>query len=226
MIYHILRSYNGLSTTHNRLMLGLCITDIISSSAHIVAGVTIPQEMNYLYPHAKGNVASCAARGIFIVFGAIAGALYICALCFYYLAIVRYNKKDNYIKEKLDYGFMGFLSTPVILVTILATLKAFNNPGNEGSFCFAYPYNPPHCIGLKGGSTPEGFHIPCGRGDLSDKPLGVVSFFLIGQMVIAVLTPLVIFCTMALMYKSVLRLSRRMQSYGASALRLTAPPSD
>jgi hypothetical protein len=82
----------------------------------------------------------------------------------YYLAIVRYNKTDTYIRESLEPWFHG---TTILLPFAIALsgfpLKEFNNP--DGGICFAEPYNSPHCIGYEDGFIPSGFTIPCERGD-------------------------------------------------------------
>ena len=55
IIYHILRSYKGLSTTYHRLVFGLCVTDMIASVTQALSSVLTPQEVSYFAPFAKGN---------------------------------------------------------------------------------------------------------------------------------------------------------------------------
>lgn len=100
IIWHVLRSNNGLSTTYHRLVFGLSISDTISSLANALSTTMAPKEMNYLIPFAQGNSATCDTQGFLLILGYMIGALYNCSICFYYLAIIRYDKKDAYIKNK------------------------------------------------------------------------------------------------------------------------------
>lgn len=77
----------------------------------------------------------------------------------------------------------------------------------------------PHCTGIESGEIRDGFTIPCGRGDGKKHPtlrlvLMIISFSVILQ------APAVISVTMVLMYRTVYRVEKRMQNYGAGALRL------
>ncbi len=220
IIYHIFKSHYGFSTTYHRLMLGLSVADILSSCAHVISAVSVPEEMRYLYPHANGTTGSCTFRSIILIFGSIAGVLYNCSICMRYLAIIRYNKKDCYIKEKLEFWFHGIsFIVPLVINIILGSQKIFNNAGRKGTFCFAHEYNPPHCIGYGNGSTPPGddFHIPCGRGENIKNPISAITIG-IARILILVVTPLVIFISMLLMYRSVVKISRRMNLYGGMSI--------
>ena len=96
LILHILHSHHGLSTTYHRLVFGLCIGDTISSFASVLGSTMVPKEMNYFIPSAQGNTATCTAQGFLISVGNMVTNLYNCSICFYYLSIIRYNKKDEY----------------------------------------------------------------------------------------------------------------------------------
>jgi hypothetical protein len=102
LIVHILRSnHAGISTTYHRLVFGLSIGDILSSFGFALASTMVPKEMNYyIPPGAQGNTATCTAQGFLIAVGSIVANLYKCSICLYYLAIIRYNKKDEYIRNK------------------------------------------------------------------------------------------------------------------------------
>jgi hypothetical protein len=119
LVWHILRSHHGLSTTYHRLVFGLSIADIMSSLGNVLSSTMVPKEMNYFIPQTQGNAATCNVQGFLMTVGYWVGSLYNCSICFYYLAIIRYNKKDEYIKNKLSWnaGFMVYLSyTPSWLV--------------------------------------------------------------------------------------------------------------
>ena len=110
LVVHILRSHHGLSTTYHRLVFGLSICDILSSFGFVLSSTMVPKEMNYLVPGAQGNSTTCTAQGFLFSIGSTAANLYNCSICFYYLSIIRYNKKDEYIRDKLEPCFMEHLS--------------------------------------------------------------------------------------------------------------------
>jgi hypothetical protein len=125
LVVHILRSHHGLSTTNHRLVFGLCIGDIMSSFANALATTMVPKEINYLVPIAQGNTATCTAQGFLITAGANIVAMYNCSICFYYLSIIRYNKKDEYIRDKLEPWFHGIsILFPLVVGFIFMTMKA------------------------------------------------------------------------------------------------------
>ena len=69
IIYRILCSYQGLSTTYHRLVFGLCIGDLLSSLAFTFSSFLSPKEMNYIIPYAIGTSATCSAQGFVVTFG-------------------------------------------------------------------------------------------------------------------------------------------------------------
>lgn len=82
------------------------------------------------------------------------------SICLYYLAIIRYNKKYDYIKQQLEPFFHAVsILTPLCCSISCLVLNAFNKI-DRGSICQATPYNPTHCIGYEDGDVPDGFSIP------------------------------------------------------------------
>jgi hypothetical protein len=217
---HILRSNHGLSTTYHRLMFGLCIADIMSSVGFVLGSTMVPKEMNYYIPSAHGNTATCTAQGFLITIGVGVAAAYNCSICLYYLSIIRYNKKDEYIRNKLEPCFHGMaIIGPLVVGFILIAMKAYNE--YEG-VCHLVPNDAPHCIGYESGDTPEGFSIPCGRGDGEENPILYLVTSIIGFGSTLIVTPTVIVVTMILMYRSVSKIEKNMRNYGVGALRLNA----
>ena len=136
-------------------------------------------------------------------------------ICFYYLSIITYNKKDEYIKRKLE---PWFHVVPIILTIAIGTIglimKQYNNNGIGGNYHPAN-YNPPHCQGVANGIIPEGFKVPCGRGDTES---GNISKLIIDLMPV-IFIPAIIIGTM---YRTVRKIERKMRNYGTSALRRRA----
>jgi hypothetical protein len=156
LVVHILRSHECLSTTYHRLVFGLSVGDIISSFCHVLSSTMVPAELRYFIPFASGNIATCDAQGVLLTFGIGISLNYNCCICFYYLAIITYNKKHDYIRRKLEPGFHGIsILFPLVINVILLTTNAFN--GRGGGVCNVREYNPPHCIGYEAGDIPEGY---------------------------------------------------------------------
>jgi hypothetical protein len=125
LVVHILRSHHGLSTTYHRLVFGLSVGDILSSFGFALGSTMVPKEMNYFIPSAQGNTATCTAQGFLLVFGVTVAAMYNCSICLYYLAIIRYNKKDEYIRNKLEPWFHGIsIIIPFVVGFIFMAMKA------------------------------------------------------------------------------------------------------
>lgn len=201
LIWHILRSYHGLSTTYHRLVFGLSIADFMGSFVLALSSIFVPKELNYLVPHASGNTVTCSVQGFIITVGGCFAAAYNCSICCYYLAIIRYNKKDEYIKHKLEPWFHGIsIVLNLMFGFIVISMNGYNSLG--GGSCFIAPHLPPHCIGYKSGDTPKGFSIPCGRG--SWEEYHVRYLVMAGSLLLTLVPPVVIVGTMLLlMYRSV-----------------------
>ena len=220
-MWHILRSHKGLSSTYHRLVFGLCVADLMSSFAFAFNSTAAPIDIQYEEPSARGNMGTCSASGLFYTVGILVAPFYNCMICVSYLSIITFNKKDEYIKRKLEPWFHGM---PIILaigigITGLVT-KSFNSNGSTIA-CFPTSYHPPHCEGVKIGIIPEGFTIPCGRGDTDSggmfQSILSKSFFLSPFITLAIIVG-----TMATMYRTVRKIERKMLTYGAGALRLRA----
>jgi hypothetical protein len=103
---------------------------------------------------------------------------------------------------------------------IIMAMKGYNASG--GVACFMVPNDPPHCIGYENGDTPEGFSIPCGRGDGGENPILYLVMEIVGFGSVLIIPPTIIVGTMMLMYMSVSKIEKNMRNYGVGALRLNA----
>jgi hypothetical protein len=220
LVTHILRSHECLSSTYHRLIFGLSAADIISSFAYALSSTMVPKEMSYLVPFAIGNIATCDAQGFLIAVAVTVSVGYNCSVCFYYLAIITYNKKFDYIEKKLEHWFHGIsILFPLVLSGILLATNTYNGP--NGGVCWSEPHDPPHCIGYKTGEIPAGYSIPCGRGGPQDGHAELRTITrLIEYFWCLIIAPLIILVTMVMMYRSVTNTENRMQKYGVSTLRL------
>ena len=88
LLWMILRSHIGLSSTSNRLLIGLCIADIMSSSSMSSFAIWVPSELNYFIWNAIGNATTCTIQGCLYVFGTYMATFYNCSLVSYIYNIV------------------------------------------------------------------------------------------------------------------------------------------
>ncbi len=217
LILHIIRSHVGFSKTYHRLVLGLSISDLLSSLMNILASMMVPKELSYFVRGAMGNTATCTAQGFLLKVGNISGNLYNCSICFYYLAIIRYNKKDAYIRQKLE-PWLHFI--PILLTLTSCIIDLALDGYNYGhTVCFSKPNKPPHCIGYETGHIRDdlNFTIPCGRGDRGNNVMYKLNHWLSWAALLTA-TPIVILWTMMLMFMSVSKVQSRLRRYGAASL--------
>ena len=211
LVWIIFRSHSGLSTPLNRLLLGLCIADIVSSFASALSTLMVPRDVDYMIWNAQGNIATCDAQGFLIGAGAGAGVMYNSSICLYALAIVKYKKSDEYIRQKIEpYIHGSAIVFPVAGCIIVLAMQIFNE---ADAHCWAYQYNPPHCKGYEDGVVPDGYEVPCGRG-----PYGKLLLWL-GVMPLAFCAPLAMIVSMTMTYRTVLKMEKKMAKYGVGGLR-------
>uniref|UniRef100_A0A7S3QE63 G-protein coupled receptors family 1 profile domain-containing protein n=1 Tax=Chaetoceros debilis TaxID=122233 RepID=A0A7S3QE63_9STRA len=215
LIWIIKRSFLGFSTTFHRLLFGLCIADLMLSSSSLLLNVMSPSDTDYVVWNARGNQASCDAQGFLSNCAFASGVFYNCSLALHSLAVVRYEKSEEYIRKKLEPLLHGLsIALAIFGCSILLHFEKFN-PGFLG-FCGGPSYNPGHCIGYDDGEVPDGFTIPCGRGN---SDIGRIWYrSLLAWVGIA---PLIIIGTsLTLVYKSVLKNEEKMSRYGRGSLRI------
>jgi hypothetical protein len=205
----IYRSYARLSTTFNRLLLGISIADIMLSFCMMLNTLPAPAETSDYTWNPMGNVHSCDAQGFFLFLGLMGAPLYNCSLCLYYIAVVKYNKKEEYIRAKLEPFLHG---VPIIFslvgaITVLA-MQSFNA---SSSYCWIAK-DPPYC-GQYFDSEGVEIEIPCRRGEASKTLLPIFIAF------ICIVLPIVIGTTMALIYLEVLKTEKKLSKYGVGSLR-------
>ena len=115
--------------------------------AFAVTSTATPKEIQYSLPSAQRNEGTCTTQGFMLTVGIWIASFYNCMICLYYLSIITFNKKDDYIKHKLEPWFHG---VPIILTIVIGIagliMKQYNTDGTAG-VCHPTSYNPPHCEG-------------------------------------------------------------------------------
>lgn len=125
------RSINN--NVHNRLIFGMSLMDIINSLNLVLASALVPT-YSRVYG-ALGNETSCSAQGFFLTVGFAVG-FYNAMLCLYYLAIVKYNVKEEALLyyEKYMHGIA--IGIPFILGIIGLALDIYHPRVRSPSYCW------------------------------------------------------------------------------------------
>jgi len=205
------RSNAGLSTTYHRLQLGLSITDILFSLFLGCFNMMAPRENSYFSWNAQGTMASCDAQGFITYFAFTASGFYSISLNLYYLAVVKYEKTDEYIRKKLE-PFLHGIPTIIALVMSI-TLLAFNSFNDDGDLCWNPTNNPLHCDGIEDGQVRDGFEIPCGRGR------GGFFIYNVFFQIKVFSAPVIAGVSIILLYRAVVQVENKRSKYGASSFR-------
>jgi hypothetical protein len=129
-------SSDGVSTRH-RLLAGMSVCDILSSSAWSLTSWPVPEVVPTTVWNV-GNRKTCTAQGFFIQWG-IGTVTYNACLALYYLFVIRYGWKDEYISKYVE-PWMHFIAVGVALSTSVAALALdLFNPVGCTCFIAAYP---------------------------------------------------------------------------------------
>jgi len=208
LICVIQRSYTGFASTFNRLLLGLSIADILSSFWLMLSTSMSPSHTSGYIWNPRGNVHTCDTQGFFLFLGLIGAPLYNCSMCFYYLAVIKFNKKDAFIRKKLE---PYFHAVPILLSLIGAiTILSKESFNANGSSCWINK-DPPYCGVEVFNET--AYEIPCERGK---DAMVLFSIFAIAP---SFALPIVIVVTMAIMYRVAIKNEKKISKYGVGSLR-------
>jgi hypothetical protein len=137
----LLRNYRSDDiSTRDRLLAGMSVFDILSSSAWFLSSWPVPEDTPIGIWNV-GNEQTCTAQGFFIQLG-IGTVIYNACLAIYYLLVIRYGWKNQYIAKRVE-PWMHFVAVVFALSTGVAglALDLFNAAGYS---CFIAAY-PPSC---------------------------------------------------------------------------------
>jgi len=124
-------------TTYNRLMLGISISDLITSTALIFGQAPIPRGLGI--PGAHGNEATCTAQAFFLQLGN--GTIcYSQMLLLHYVLIIRYNVREQTVTKYIE-PWMHMIPIGYDLVTAFVSLKLdLLHPANVYCWIGPTPY--------------------------------------------------------------------------------------
>ena len=212
LIWMISRSEKGFGSIKNRLLLGLCISDIIFSLSLSFCNLTAPASDAYITWNARGNMVTCEALGFLSITGFICTTFYHTSLNIFYLLVLKFEKSEEYIRTKIERYFHGGTITLALGISIFSLVKGNLNHNGNG-VCNSLVNDLPHCIGYEAGEIRDGFETPCYRG--ADTMKIMLAFLAINLFV----PPIVIAVSMTMIYRSIKTLENRMSKFGAATFR-------
>ena len=137
--------------TYTRLMLGICVYEIIGSSWTMLGPLPVVKGSS---KRALGNVHTCTAQGFFLYLGTMGTLAYNCCLMLYYTLVIRYKWTENGLLRLEPYMHFYANALPWTENIIGLFLKIYN-PAPYGQRCGIAKY-PTDCV-----ANPD---IPCERG--------------------------------------------------------------
>ena len=185
LVWIACRSHIGLSSTFHRILLGICLSDMLFSMAGAHFNYLAPIDSGYMVWNAHGSVRTCDATGFLAALGFFGSLLYTSSLNLHCLAVVTFNKSDDYIRNKIE---PWLLAVPVTISVAFSTIFLFGENYNDDNtgVCWVVYGGAPHCDGYGVGQTRDGFEIPCGRGNNTKwlvLPVAIASFVLVGGLI-------------------------------------------
>lgn len=127
VIKKVLNSESKLKNPYNRLLLGLCVFDIITSFCQATSTLPSPSDMPDRWG-AIGNDATCKMQGFLMLLSIVSTPMYNLALCIYFLCVINYCMTDVRFGHKVEPYLHGL---PILygLATSIYTLSiGYINP--------------------------------------------------------------------------------------------------
>lgn len=124
MVLLVLRDPLRRSKVFHRLILGMSLTDVVTSSWWVASTWPIPRDSGIMW--AVGNTATCTVQGFFLQLG-IANPLYNLSLSVYYLLAVHWAWGEERLRKVEPLFHLGPLGWGFTTAIIGLPLKIFNN---------------------------------------------------------------------------------------------------
>lgn len=134
IIFLILRSSTHLSSSYHRIMVGMSVCDVLSSTAMAFTHLPMPRPGlspavdAYMYQGLRlGNTQTCSAQGFIYTVGILGTYTYNTGLCIYYACAIFFKLKKQTIRNRVE----SVIHVSVIfyfLVPIIALYHGNINP--------------------------------------------------------------------------------------------------
>lgn len=179
-----------LARSNHRILLGMCVSDIISSICTVLGRLPAPPDVKY--NAGLGNEALCSAQGFFYQ-TVLTTVAYNSGLAIYFLLVVRYDWKERQIIKVERWIHVFAIALFLVSASVLAGLKLFN-PAYFICFIESMPRD---CNDEK----------PCIRGIYPNTMRWIFFYGPVWVMILAVTG------IMALVYSTVLSQEKRMDQF-------------
>ena len=127
VLYMVRRDFQ----TKHRLIFGLSLADLISSTALLVMPFSVPSYLGLTA--AVGTHATCTASGFFMQTNVLIGACYNCYLSFYYILVVKRNWQEGDFHKRKGWEIAGH-GFAVVVPTAIGILGAATQSINSNKF--------------------------------------------------------------------------------------------
>ena len=95
-----------LQSPYSRLIFGLSAYDVISSSCNVASTMVFPVDTPDVWG-AIGNDTTCSIQGVLFSFSTVVTPFYNCALCIYYLCVLKYSMPDEKFSKHVEPALHG-----------------------------------------------------------------------------------------------------------------------
>ncbi len=137
IIYMIFRSNTRLNSIYHRIIFGMSIADIITSTAVVISHLAVPREgiseaVDALYLGCNqrlGNFFTCNIQGFFFFLGISMSHIYTGSLCWFYYCVVVKTMRDITIRKKIEPFLHGVPFGLALILCILTLALDCFNPG-------------------------------------------------------------------------------------------------
>jgi len=158
IVFDVCNDHKKRKTVYHRLMIGMAISDIMSSLSLAFSTWPVPQGTDDVFA-SLGNVSTCEVQGFFIQMG-VATPLYNAFLAVYFLLLVKHNWSEKSMAMRRLEKIFHFVAWAMAFGTAFASLglELYNN---ANLWCWIAPY-PLDCENSVAASDGTG---TCVRGD-------------------------------------------------------------
>jgi hypothetical protein len=181
-----------LAKTNHRILLGMSITDVVSSVCTVLGRLPAPRHAKYY--SGLGTTGTCTAQGFFYQ-SILSTVAYNAALAVYFLLVVKYKWKERAMR-KVEIGMHIFAMSLFLITGLSLVALKMINPAFFLCFIDALPY---HCHGM-----PD---VPCVRGGNPDPYRWGFFYGPVWAMIF------VVTIIMGMVYYTVLKQERRMDKF-------------
>ena len=134
MAIAIVRSDGGLSSPYQRIIFGLCLSDILQSCSLIVGPFAVPSSQPQgLW--AGGNYQTCQANGFLFNFGSLSTPMYMFALCIYTALKIKRNMSDKMFSQKIEKAIHPIIILVAFSICVAGLATKSINSAVVGTYC-------------------------------------------------------------------------------------------